>query len=180
MRQAMLAEQNGCCLICKKPESETTNNLSIDHCHLTHRIRGLLCASCNVGISCFNDDAILIRKTIDYLLLPRDNKPLLNGWQGKVGFHAERFNGLIDWGGRQILAKQQNYCCAICDINESELRRNLEVDHCHNTGVIRGLLCERCNKGLGLFRDKTDVLRTAIQYLSQPKPLTSELADCLI
>jgi hypothetical protein len=52
--------------------------------------------------------------------------------------------------------------CAICG------RRNPEhVDHCHETGVIRGVLCFNCNGGLGQFKDDIASLRRAIEYLEQ-------------
>ena len=41
----------------------------------------------------------------------------------------------------------------------------LEVDHNHNTGVVRGVLCGPCNTGLALFRDQPDVLRRAAEYI---------------
>lgn len=50
--------------------------------------------------------------------------------------------------------------CAICK-TEGELH----YDHCHTTGDFRGLLCPKCNKGLGLFQDNTDNLTEAINYL---------------
>lgn len=43
------------------------------------------------------------------------------------------------------ISNSQNNCCAICKIHESKLKQGLHVDHNHKTGVIRGLLCVRCN-----------------------------------
>lgn len=58
----------------------------------------------------------------------------------------------------------QNGVCAICELSCSSGRR-LAVDHCHSTGVIRGLLCTNCNTGLGRYQDSSKLLRRAAQYL---------------
>lgn len=63
------------------------------------------------------------------------------------------------------LLKKQNGFCAICKGNRSKIKRKLSVDHCHNTGKVRGLLCHICNSGIGLFNDKTDLLKQAYEYL---------------
>lgn len=54
----------------------------------------------------------------------------------------------------------QNYKCFIC-----EEEHRLIVDHSHKTGKIRKLLCDRCNQGLGSFRDNSVYLRKAADYL---------------
>ena len=59
----------------------------------------------------------------------------------------------------------QDGCCAICSIHQSELNKRLAVDHCHATGEVRGLLCDKCNMALGLFKDDQDLLNKAIHYL---------------
>lgn len=53
--------------------------------------------------------------------------------------------------------------CAIC--HEEPNGRQLGVDHDHATGRVRGLLCSRCNMGLGAYRDDVALLRQAITYL---------------
>lgn len=60
------------------------------------------------------------------------------------------------------MEKQQSGKCAICD----ELCADLHVDHCHDTGVVRGLLCGSCNRGIGLLRDDPGILMNAVNYLS--------------
>ncbi len=62
----------------------------------------------------------------------------------------------------QKLLKLQNNKCAICD---KIVVGRLYVDHCHETGNIRGLLCQTCNSGLGLLGDKTENLIRALNYL---------------
>lgn len=69
---------------------------------------------------------------------------------------------------REQLSKQNNVC-AICKQPETAVIKNkriaMPVDHCHKTGKTRGLLCTKCNRGLGLFRDNPDILENAIEYL---------------
>lgn len=64
------------------------------------------------------------------------------------------------------LLKKQSFCCAICKKPQSEFKINLAVDHCHTTGKVRGLLCNVCNIGLGYFKDKKQLLFSAIEYLN--------------
>ncbi len=68
----------------------------------------------------------------------------------------EQFNKLL---------KQQDYCCAICQTMFKDLGRGLCVDHDHESGQVRLLLCVSCNWGLGNFRDNTELLMRAICYL---------------
>lgn len=68
---AMAVEQNGCCAICEKQETETrlgkVRALSVDHNHKTNAVRGLLCQSCNKLIGLANEDAAILGKAITYL-----------------------------------------------------------------------------------------------------------------
>lgn len=57
--------------------------------------------------------------------------------------------------------------CAICNSTETYEHKELCVDHDHATGEVRGLLCSRCNKALGGFRDDATLLASAIGYLSR-------------
>lgn len=71
------------------------------------------------------------------------------------------------------LQKSHNDCCGICGIHESEARNlrtkhyGLYVDHCHDTGKVRGLLCHNCNLVLGQAKDDIDILKKAIDYLNR-------------
>lgn len=63
--------------------------------------------------------------------------------------------------------------CAICGIKENNSSYginkslNFSVDHDHSTGKIRGLLCNNCNRALGLLQDSTELLEKAIKYLER-------------
>ena len=63
--QALLTEQEGRCKICGRlPQSR---RLSVDHCHATGKVRGLLCGQCNHGIGNFQDDPRLLKAAAEYL-----------------------------------------------------------------------------------------------------------------
>ena len=72
--------------------------------------------------------------------------------------------------GYDVILKRQNGVCAICDGIGVDGRR-LHVDHCHETGKVRGLLCHDCNRGIGMFKDDSKKLQKAANYLS-PAPST--------
>ena len=59
--------------------------------------------------------------------------------------------------------------CAVCDIHQSEHEHALVVDHDHITKEVRGLLCHKCNRGLGLFDDNLEKMAQAIKYLKKAK-----------
>lgn len=78
------------------------------------------------------------------------------------GLTVERFNAMVS---------QQNGVCAICGGKDDE---RLHVDHDHETGAIRGLLCNRCNRAIGLFGDDPVVMRRAIAYLMRAQRIHQE------
>lgn len=70
---SMLDQQNHLCAICKKPETQIkrkTNKikmLSVDHCHTTGKVRGLLCHACNIALGSFKDSKENLKEAINYL-----------------------------------------------------------------------------------------------------------------
>ncbi len=84
-------------------------------------------------------------------------------------YHLARARKLMKcWGltvdhYQRILASQ-NGVCAICHKLDPN-GRDLAVDHDHDSGKVRGLLCRPCNTGLGLFGDGTAGLERALNYL---------------
>lgn len=60
---------------------------------------------------------------------------------------------------------EQNGGCAICATATPGGPGRFHVDHCHNTGRVRGLLCCNCNRGIGALKDDPARLRLAIGYL---------------
>jgi hypothetical protein len=86
------------------------------------------------------------------------------------GITIERYNELL---------AEQGGVCAICGqpptlVNYRQSRRQgrqtvprLVVDHDHETGKIRGLLCVHCNRGIGFLKDDADIVRFALKYLEE-------------
>lgn len=87
------------------------------------------------------------------------NKHVFKGYSLKAlyGLNQTQFNAM---------RSSQNYSCKICKTHENNLNRGLFVDHCHETGKIRGLLCQSCNTMLGNAKDSILVLQAGIDYLS--------------
>ncbi len=62
------------------------------------------------------------------------------------------------------MLKKQKGLCALC--RKPSPTRRMSVDHCHDTGVVRKLLCMMCNVALGHFRDDPATLKRAVRYLT--------------
>ena len=96
-------------------------------------------------------------------------------------------NKIGDVRGRYTLAEieriydESKGACVICGC--VDLARNNSLDHCHKTGKLRGILCTRCNSGLGMFRDDASLLAKAAAYLSvhaeNAHDAMQQSADCL-
>lgn len=79
----------------------------------------------------------------------------------RYGLTLDQYNKLLE---------KQDYRCAICGVEHKEEKgKQLVIDHNHSTAVtdIRGLLCNACNLGLGIFKDNVSVLEKAAKYLEQ-------------
>ena len=82
----------------------------------------------------------------------------------KYGITLEQYNTMF---------QLQNGLCGICGKSESTRRRKktqgnerLAVDHCHETGVVRGLLCFKCNTAIGSLGDNEEMVMRVIFYLT--------------
>jgi hypothetical protein len=64
--------------------------------------------------------------------------------------------------------EKQNGLCAICSSPPPDHhKKRLNIDHCHTSGRVRGLLCDACNRGIGLLKDSPDLMLKAISYLAR-------------
>ncbi len=76
----------------------------------------------------------------------------------------ERRYGLTPDEYHRLLGKQAGEC-AICGRHAEELGRPLVVDHNHESGEVRGLLCNGCNVGIGCFGENAWIVAKAAEYL---------------
>lgn len=73
----------------------------------------------------------------------------------------------------EAMAERQHYRCLVCGEKrplyriDNKSSNGLCIDHDHKTGKVRGLLCDTCNRGIGLLKDAPHVLRAAADYLEQ-------------
>jgi len=82
-------------------------------------------------------------------ITPEDYESMLEGQGGGCAI-CGRFDGLHYQGDR---------------IRRVNGQTRFAVDHCHETGVVRGLLCMNCNTAIGCFKDSISILEKAIKYL---------------
>jgi hypothetical protein len=102
------------------------------------------------------------------------------GWHGRCrscsAKHRRAHRQAIEDDRRSHITRD---ACDICGARETLTRgghvRRLNIDHDHQTGALRGVLCSRCNTALGMFGDDPAKLRAAAAYLENPPGVT--LAD---
>lgn len=96
--------------------------------------------------------------------IKRENNPKYTG--PKNWSKNEKYNGKnLTYEQYKQLCLEQNNLCLICKMPDD--KRSLSVDHNHRTNEIRGLLCHRCNSGLGFFKDNPETLKAAAAYLTE-------------
>lgn len=78
-------------------------------------------------------------------------------WLKRYGITREDYDGMLIF---------QGLGCAICSTQSPKGRHNkFQVDHDHCTNEVRGLLCDKCNRGLGFFNENPDTLEKAANYI---------------
>ncbi len=100
-------------------------------------------------------------------LLEKQKKNRMNAKCKSYGITLDQYNNMFD---------EQGGVCAICGEEETARHgngvvRSLHIDHCHTTGQVRGLLCNKCNFALGGFKSSEEVLLSAIRYLKNSSTL---------
>jgi hypothetical protein len=74
----------------------------------------------------------------------------------------------------KILAEQDGRCAICGSTDPGKGKTRFSVDHDHKTGKVRGLLCDPCNNGIARFNDNTDILKSAIYYITKFKEREKE------
>lgn len=91
-----------------------------------------------------------------------------------------RYKYEIDLPTLRAMAERQGYLCAICrrvgGICKHGRIDRLTVDHDHLTGKVRGLLCDQCNRGLGMFKDDSARMFVAAEYLARHSSKVRDVA----
>ena len=129
---------------------ETARPLSDFGVRKTGRIGDLLmpCKPCKVKVHRQKRRA----NPAHFLKIERKSK-----FKNQYGITVEKYDEML---------KAQGGGCGICGSKTPSTRTTyFAVDHCHTTGKVRGLLCTKCNRGLGLFNDRSDLLKLATTYL---------------
>ena len=92
--------------------------------------------------------------------------------KGKNAYYKRNYG--IDDATLEQMKKYQNYKCYLCHsegflIGKNNHNEKLAVDHDHDTGKVRKLLCHNCNRALGLFKDNPELMRKAASYVEEHK-----------
>lgn len=125
----------------------------VEHFHIRKASKDGYTARCG---KCINTKSLKTR-------IERPNQTRENNLKNRFNMSIEEYN---------VIFLKQRGRCAICSKPESnsDSKGNvkwLSVDHNHNTGDIRGLLCSSCNTGIGLLGDSVDTMKKAIKYLKE-------------
>lgn len=123
--------------------------------------------------ACHNERAGKMRRAWD-LKYPGKRRNKYDRWSTRfperkkdIMLRSKYGISLVDYNVR---LKRQRGTCAICCEAETVRDRNgnvrpLSVDHCHKTKEVRGLLCTKCNSGLGYFKDRPGLMQKALTYV---------------
>lgn len=173
--QEMTDSQGGKCLICNhEPTGKHRGDyLNVDHCHAGGSVRGLLCMGCNIALGHFRDDVDLLSKAIEYLKRPHVVFPAHLNATGSRGTGSRKSTALYQYyrirlDGFEWMVEQQGNVCLICSHPTPK-----SVDHDHSCcpgkkacgKCIRGVLCRKCNAGLGNAKDDAKTLGMMREYL---------------
>jgi hypothetical protein len=107
-----------------------------------------------------NTEKFRLRDKNRVYTMQRKSNIFANKIKTTYGIDIDEYNKMFD---------EQEGKCAICGKHRNEFKNGLSVDHDHQTGKIRALLCNNCNPLLGHAKESIDILQKAIKYLEKHK-----------
>lgn len=114
-------------------------------------------------------DPIKAKSRREYMRLFNARQRVADPWFWKNAYLKKRYGVTLDWYEAKL--KEQKGLCAICGKPETKSTKGkvyrLAVDHCHDSGKVRGLLCMNCNYGIGHMKHDPKILKAAIAYLGE-------------
>lgn len=160
--------RGGRCVDCTK----AANAVRLGHAFRSGTVRGVVCtardAAVSAGETTYRGRACKhgheLRFTASANCVECSSAALARDAETRSWRRRERLYGITRAEFEQLLADQTSLC-PICTDSLPEVDR-IHVDHCHGTGRVRGLLCGRCNQGIGLLRESEAIMRRAIAYVA--------------
>lgn len=144
------------CTKCKQEKS------ILEFCKRTNSKDGLdyICKKCNVAAhkKWYKLNKSKAKKSRTDWRLRNLDKIRNNNLIKKFGITLKQYNKMF---------QEQQGCCAVCSRHQGELKKGLAVDHNHENGEIRQLLCGNCNTSLGLMKDNVVLLQKLIEYVQK-------------
>lgn len=143
------------------PIRAVANELSMNQATLRYRLK-------KIGVN-------LRPRNVAISIAIRDGRRNLNGANNPNYRHGKQVESGVGkrwskYGISKEQFKEMLSCCNnSCEICGDEFVKTPNIDHCHNTDIVRGLLCSKCNAGIGLLNDNIETLESAVKYLSKAR-----------
>ena len=80
--------------------------------------------------------------------------------------HLKTRYGLLDEDVQQLIIEQDNKCACCSNEFDNTHRGRAVVDHCHTTGAVRSILCDRCNVTLGMVGESPELCKNIMDYIN--------------
>lgn len=173
-----MKNNKSCHICCKKLCLFGENNTvspTIDHDHITNKVRGILCHRCNLSLHKeINIDHI--DKMIKYIDIKEFKFKFKNIEQNyitltKRRFHHAKYLYKCTESNINEMINFSKCSCYICKKSFTSTR-DLCIDHNHKTGKVRGLLCNNCNCGISTFKESKKLLIKAKKYLQETSSIS--------
>jgi hypothetical protein len=185
--QLMLESQNFTCPICNKP---LLQDECVDHNHNTKMVRGILHSKCNILVGLCENKIEIVKNVMNYLSQPNiidviRTNPIKIEQKCWLPYYKTDINKLsktritektyslrnkynITIEEYEQIIHRQNDCCPICtqDLNNG---MRIDVDHCHKTNQVRGIIHQFCNTILAFCNEDKSILINTIEYLNKYK-----------